>query len=371
MKRGFIRLLKLFAASFLFLLILIGVQIVRGWRCELQGQLHAPIPRPPERVALTAGIAGYSRPEDDAFVGYPEWYIVWSYVEKADFQEKSLPSGFPYFASVRQYWGSYCCVARLIRGKYPYNGGGHLMLAVIGTSFSAEYILKGLYEKSVGRLSEWTSNHQPVEEDKFAYKVAREYADFVHIRPFYEFHFVHQASLLWKETPFRGQHQFRKWERKSFLTVDYLFEGCYSWLIEKASHVSYGVEPSITYAWIDHAHESLFQEIPRVKKIKQTGAAAYVVEIPRYQEFTDNAVAFAQREVHFVEIAGNTQISLSVIAPADWRYSHSSAVQLFAAPVPIRPGFNRVVLACDVAALNSTLADLRSENVSLEHIYDY
>jgi hypothetical protein len=370
-KRRIFRLIKFCLLCLFLLLFVIALEAFRGWRCELQGQLHPPVPQPLQHAALTAGITGYARPEDDAFLGYPEWYIVWSYQEKADFQEKNLPSGFPYFASVRQYWGSYCCVSRLIRGKYPYNGGGHLMLAVIGTSFSAEYVLKGAYERTIGRLSEWSSGHQPVDEDVFAYAVAREYADFVHVRPFYEFHFAHETKRLWKETPLWGPHILRKWERKIFLTADFTVEAFYSWLLEKASHLTYGVEPSDTYAWIDHTSDSVFQQQPRIKKIKQVDSSSFIVDIPRYQEFTSVASALSQQGVQFVEIAGNSQISLSVIAPASWRYSHPSAVSLFAAPVLIKPGFNRVVLTCDVSSLHSVLADLRSDNVPLEHIYDY
>src|SRR2546422_9991778 len=83
-----------------------------------QGQIHPPTPRPQERNAPTAAIKDYSRPEDDTYLSYPEWYIVWSYQEKADFQEKHLPSGFPYLGAVSQYWNSYCCISRLTRGKY-------------------------------------------------------------------------------------------------------------------------------------------------------------------------------------------------------------------------------------------------------------
>jgi hypothetical protein len=58
------------------------------------------------------------------------------------------------------------------------------MLVVIGTSFSAEYALKGAYEHSIGRLSEWTSRHQMTAEDNCAAQVAEDYARFVHVRPF-------------------------------------------------------------------------------------------------------------------------------------------------------------------------------------------
>ncbi len=100
------------------------------------------------------GIANYARPEDDTFLTYAEWYIVWSYQEKAAWQQAHLPSSFPYFQAIGQYWSGYCCSYGVVRGRYPFNFGDHLMLVVIGTSFTVEYALKGAYEDTVGRLSE-------------------------------------------------------------------------------------------------------------------------------------------------------------------------------------------------------------------------
>lgn len=349
----------------------VAIEAAFAWRCTLQGQINAASIQPQDRKAATAGINGYSRPEDDTYLSYPEWYIVWSYQEKADYQEKNLPSGFPFFQSMRQYWNSYCCISHLTKGKYGFNVGEQLMLAVIGTSFSAEYILKGLYEKTIGRLTEWTSGHQPVDEDHYAYKVAREYADFVHIRPFYEFHFARHVKGLWHDTDFFGGHFIRKVERKLFLTVDYTVEAFYCWLIEKATHVVYGVEPSDTYAWIDHADPADVQHLQRVKLVKQVGPGAFLVDLPRYQEFTSVAIDLARRDIHFVEIAGNTQILISALAPASWNYQGAEARQLFITPLVVHPESNRVVFGCDVASLHLLLNKLQSEGITVEHIYDY
>lgn len=365
------RLVRLFFVCFALLLVSVGVTIAISWHCDLQGQIHPPTPEPYERKAATASIKDYSRPEDDTYLSYPEWYIVWSYQEKADFQEKHLPSGFPYFAAVRQYWNSYCCITRLIRGKYPFNGGEQLMLGIIGTSFSAEYILKGIYEKTIGGLSEWTSGHQPVEEDQYAYQVARDYAEFVHIRPFYEFRFARQVKGLWSKTPLWGAHPVRKWERKIFLTFDYTLEAFYCWLIQIATHVTYGDEPADTYAWIDNADETLLQQLPRVKKVKQVGPQALLVDIPRYQEFTSVASVFAERDVHFVEIADNAHITVSVLAPQSWHYDRADAQELFSNPVLTHPELKRIVIGCDVTALHALINTLHAGGVTLEHIYDY
>ena len=371
MKRWLRRILRLALAAFILLLLTIAVEIAIGWRCGLQGQIHPPFPQPPERKAATSDINNYSRPEDDPFLSYPEWYIVWSYQEKADFQQHHLPSAFPYFGAVRQYWSSYCCISRLISGKYPFNGGEQVMLVVIGSSFSAEYILKGAYENTVGRLSEWSSNHEPTEEDQFAYKVAREYADFVHIRPFYEFHFARQVKELWGYTHLLGAHSPRKWERKLFLTADYTIEAFYCWLIEKMTHLTYGSEPSETHAWIDNATPAILNRTPRVKPVKQAGPKAFIADIPRYQEFTGAASTLAEQGVQFVEIAGNSQIIVSVLAPQSWRYDQPDAQQLFSTPILTDPKIQRVVVRCDVSSLSPVLNVLQTGGVTVEHIYDY
>lgn len=371
MKRCFRRTLRVALAFFILLLFIIAIEIAAGWNCNLQGQLGSPSTRPLERQKATAGIVNYLRPEDDTFLSYPEWYIVWSYQEKADFQKHNLPSGFPYFAAVRQYWGGYCCISRLIRGKYPANFGEQMMLVVIGTSFSAEYILKGAYEKTVGRLSEWASGHQSTEEDQFAYNVAREYADFVHVRPFYEFHFARQVSGLWKATPLFGAHFLRKLERKLFLTLDYTAEAFYCWIIEKLTHITYGFEPSETYAWIENTSAGALSQLPHVKAVKQVGDKAFIVDIPRYQGFTVIASELAQQNVDFVEVAGNSQILISLVSANSWRNSAENTSLLFSQPILTSPGNNRFVLTCQVASLSAFLKASSQAGIAVEHIYDY
>jgi hypothetical protein len=365
------RILKVPAAVLLLLAAVIAVTAAFSWRCDLQGSIHPPVAQPADRQRATASIPGYSRPEDDAFLSYPEWYIVWSYEEKAAFQEKNLPSGFPYFGAVAQYWNSYCCILRLMHGKYAFNAPEQLMLVVIGTSFSLEYMLKGAYEKTLGKLSEWSSGHEPVEEDRYAAKVARDYADFVHIRPFYEFHFATRAAGLWRSTHSGGSHWPRKWERKIFLTVDYTLEAFYCWVIEKLTHLTYGYEPADTYAWVENADQATLQSVTHVKLVRQVKSGEFILDLPRYQEFTSVASAFAERDVRFREIAGNSQIIISVVAPRTWRYGNQHGTQVFAAPILTKPGLQRVIIGCDVGSLHLLLNSLHADSIVIEHIYDY
>ncbi len=353
------------------LVLAIAVAAASNWRCRLQGAIRSPAPRPHDGRADTAAIPGYARPEDDTFLSYPEWYIVWSYQEKADFQRDHLPSRFPYFVAVAQYWGSYCCIARLTRGKYAFNAGEHFMLVVIGSSFSAEYLLKGAYEKTIGRLSEWSSHGQPVEEDQYAAAVARDYANFVHVRPFYEFRFAPRLGGMWAATSLWGPHPLRKWERKLFLSLDYAMEAGYCWLIEQLTHFTYGYEPDDTHAWVENVDESLLRELSHSRPIAPAGPNAYLVDLPRYQEFTSAATRLAERKGRFLDIAGNSQILVSVLAPQSWRYDNRYGAELFSSPVLTQSGRQRVVIGCEVSALGELLLALRSQPVNLEHVYDY
>jgi hypothetical protein len=370
LRRFLKRLIRIVLICVSLLLLLIVVEVIAGWRCPLQADIPSPVPQPKERQAAVSGIKDYGRPEDDTYLSIPEWYIVWSYQEKADFQERNLPSAFPYFAAVRQYWGNYCCIRHLTHGKYAFNAGEHIMLAVIGTSFSAEYILKGIYEETIGRLAEWTSGHQFTEEDSYAYRVARDYAEFVHVRPFYEYHFAPRVKGLWAENPFWGKHFVRKWERRVFLTLDYSVEAFYCWLIEKATHASYGFEPDRTYAWLENADATALSRLAGIKVLRELRPRTYILDAPRYQPFTDVAAALATSGGHFVEISGNSSIAVSLLAPS-WSAEIQSPPRLYSMPMLTRPGWQRVTIRCDVTSLDGVLNNLPTKSVAIEHIYDY
>jgi hypothetical protein len=371
--RSALRFVKRAAVAILSLCIALAIAVtIFITRC-------AKVERPPKvqseasrnRQKLTSDIRDYARAEDSTYLGYPEWFIVWSYTEKADFQQNHLPSGFPYFKSIQQYWSGYCCVHGLTHGKYPFDFGEHEMLVVIGSSFSVEYLIRAAYENTLGRFTEWLSSGEEVEEDAYSNRVAREYADFVHIRPFYEFSFWKRFKGLWSENSLRGRHLPRKIERRMFLSIDYSIESFYCWLIEKATHASYGIESADTYAWIENAPETIFTQNPRIRKVKDAGPGSYIVIIPRYQEFTTVAEWLAARDIHFVEIAGNDEILVSAIAPRRWTYDLTAGAQVFSTTLATNPESARIAISTPVGDLHKVLNDLRNRGMKAEHVYDY
>lgn len=323
----------------------------------------------------TAGLSGYARSEDQTYLTLPEWYIVYSADEYAAFIAENRPSRFPYFEAVEQYWQTYYNVCAVTRGQYPFNSGYHLSLAVTGASFTIENNLKGLYEVTFGRATEWMSSRELTAEDAYARKVAAEYGDFIHTTPWYEFPFASRLRGLWGGTPLWGPNVIRKWERKIALSLEYGTKSIYGWLIKRATGTVYATEDREIYVWaegIADADQVLRQE-PQIRIVQTIDADASIVALPRYEAFSQIVPRLVRQGVQFIEIAGNDEILITVIAPRDWQYESTDGTFLFAMPLPTQPDLKRVAVKAPVRVLHRVLSDLQmqSSTIEIEHIYDY
>jgi hypothetical protein len=353
---------RLLLAGIAVLCVFVATAVVFELHCsKVRGNFQPSAP-----TSAGGAIAGYARPEDDTFLTYAEWYIVWSYQEKAAWQLGHAPSGFPYFHAIRQYWSGYCCSYGVVRGRYPFNFGDHLMLVVIGTSFTIEYGIKGTYENTVGRITEWLGGREQTEEDRYAARVAQNYGIFVEDHPFYEFPFFSAFKGLWTDTRLWGPHLLRKWERKMWLTLDYGIEAVYCGLIRVASHTVYGVEEDVTYAVIENTPQVVLSDLPQARNVKSIGTDSFLVRMPRYQKFTDAAKDLLRANARFVEIAGNRQIMVTALVPRASGFQPPAGELLFASDVLTNEQLQRVALRVPVASLGEVVGTL-----PVEHIYDY
>lgn len=312
-----------------------------------------------------------ARPEDQTYLTFPEWYIVYSADEYAAFTAQQPPSRFPYFRAIGQYWRSYYNVCAVTRERYAFNSGYHLTLVVIGVSFTYEDLLKGLYEKSVGRLTEWLSSPELTPEDVYAQQTAQAYGDFIHTIPWYEFPFGERLRTLWRETPLWGPNPLRKWERKLALSVEYGGKALYGQLIRQGTAAAYGAENLRIQAVVEDATAQLYEREPDVQLLQELEGGGALISVPRYEAFTQLAPRLADQDVRFIEIAGNDQILVSLIVPGEWRYDLPSGEPLFAMPVLIEPKTERMAVEVPVAELHLLLNALDESPAQLEHIYDY
>lgn len=313
-------------------------------------------------------VKDYRRPEESTYLTFPEWYLVFNPQEYGRFIAEKKPSEFPYFASIGQFWCGYCEVYGIASKHYPFNAGDHLMEVVIGASFSTEYGIKGAWENTIGRLSEWAGGTK-TEEDSYAAKVAQEYGRFVPTDPWFEFPFGNRFVGLWKKTHLFGPDLVRKWERKTFLSLEYGTKAVYAGLIRVGSHAVYGVADTEIYAAVQDAPDGMFQD-ERVRKIKDLGDRCYLIMLPHYQGFTDTAPGLAQEGIQFVDLAGNGEILVTAIAPPGWNYDLSDGRLLFTMNM-LTSTRRRIAVQVPTKSLTKILVQLKTEKVELEHLFDY
>jgi hypothetical protein len=311
----------------------------------------------------------YSRSEAFTYLTLPEWLIVYSGDEYGRFIASAPPSRFSYFGSIGQYWSGYRAVCQITRREYQFESGYHLMLGVIGVSFTVENVVKGLYEKTIGRVTEWIATRD-TPEDAFAVRTAQEYGTFMHTVPWYEFPFGARLAALWKGTPAWGPHVLRKWERRFFLTAEYGSKAVYGWVIGKATGAAYGSEDLHIYAWVEGVPPAGFSDT-RVQSVRRVGDAGQIVRLPRYEAFTHVVMALHAQGVRFVNIAGNDEILVTAIAPAGRTPDVSPARIAWVAALPTDRAHVRLALRVPVRSLHDVLTRLVTGGIAIEHLYDY
>ena len=328
-----------------------------------------PVERSADLRRVAADVKGYFRNESGTYLTLPEWYIVYSADEYASFVKSRAPSRFPYFSAADQYWRYYEQACRATKRVYPFDLGNHLMLGVIGMSFWAENVAKGLYENTIGVLTENIGFYH-TDEDLFARKTAQEYAEFIHATPWYEFPFATKLKRLWTQTPLWGPEPVRKWERRLVLSVEYTVKALYGWVIGLGTRSVYQPEDLVTHAWLDDAPERIFADT-RIRKVKTLGPRSYIVALPRYAAFTPVVTALVKQGVRFHDLAGNNEILLTAIAPRELDWHATSGGIVLSEEILTNPATKRIGVRVPVRTLHVILTDLPTHGASVEHLYDY
>ena len=327
------------------------------------------------RLALDT-VPGYARNEGAAFLTHPEWDLVYSSDAYAAWLAAGRqPSAFPYAASVGTFWRSYLGTWRHARRRYPIDAGTHVMLGVIGTSTAAEYGLKGLYENTLGRLSEHAMPPGGTAEDRYAARVAAEYGRLIHRVGWYEYPFGQALAGLWRDVPRTGPGLLRKWERRFALSAEYGVKAGYAALVGAGTQAGYAPDETARYlvvaGWDDAATAD--PALAGVRRVAALDRGYALLAVPRYDAYRDALHALARHAttMRVAEASGCDVITLVGTAPAGWT-APAGLTPVVAYADPANPGRTRALLEVRVLDLLDALAALdRSPGFALEHVYDY
>lgn len=313
--------------------------------------------------------AGYSRPETNSYLSYPEWYIVYAYQDFAGVLRRHDESGFDYLASIGGFWTSLCGVNRIASAQ----GGGELdekaMLYVIGVSFTAEMAIKGAYETTLGRISAWSRGPERTNEDVFALHVAEDYAQFLQQTPWYDYPFMGRLRQFWRDVPFTSASPGRAAERRFALTLEWGAKAAYAGVIRVAA----GLSPAELRigSLVQGMDASDAVADPRIDIVRDLGGGLSLIETPRYGAFTDIVAGLAARGRQVVEIAGNRSVLATALLPPDTSAALDGARVVFTEGIQSRPGWRRLGLDVAVPHLSELIRQLQSRGALFEHVYDY
>ena len=351
-------------AGLLTLLVILATLLFIGSRCVGTGGPG----RAQEIAAAAAGVPGYLRPGAATYLALPRWYVVYASEEYAAFLDGRAPSGFPHLGALRQYWRHYRDVCAVTRDRYPFDAGVHFMLGVVGVGFSVEHGAKGVYEATVGRVTEWIGGHDSAEDD-FARRTAGEYARFLRAAPWYEFPFAGRLEALWKETPLWGPRPIRKWERRLALSTEYGVKALYGWLARMASRGA-AVEDQQIHVWAESVPARAFTD-GRIHKVREVARGSFIVRIPRGDAFTEVVTALARHGARVREIAGNDEILLTARARGPAADLEAAGQVVLTEPILTAPETRRIGVAVSVRMLHVILVALPGRGVTLERLYEH
>jgi hypothetical protein len=310
------------------------------------------------------------RPPDQTFLTYPEWFLVFSPAEQADYFKSHTSTSFPYMKHVDQMWKGYGVVYDQIKGNYKFNTGYHAMIMVIAGSTTVEYSIKSLYESIIGRVTDPAQGQELTDEDKFNAAYMRSYVNFIEDTPWYEYDFNRQLKSLWTTTSFFGPHFTRKTERKYYLTTELIVKSAYGWLIGLGTKSAYETALLNTTIITDRLPADP-ANFPEIKNIKKLPGGAALMNLPRYAKFNPAVNKLAQAGVTFKEIAGNDNAIMLTVLTGKKLNSNNTFKLLFIQPIITQPGLNRIAIVTMVGELSNTVLMLGKNKIRIEHIYDY
>jgi hypothetical protein len=327
--------------------------------------------RPAAPTGFAIDVAGYRRPESSTYFTFPEWYIVYASEDFGKFVESRNESGFGYVSAIAGFWDSFCTIKRQTAGRAEAATDVSVMIYTIGLSFSAEYAIKGFWETTIGRLTEWLRGGEPTAEDRFSHRVALDYAKFLYAVPWYKYPFLDRLKEFWRETPTGGSGQLRKWERRLTLSLEYGVKAGYGALIQKAMDVSNDEDAREIMLVVRGLEPADLAAEPRLKPVKDLGDGATLVVVPRYQVFSDIVVALSRKGRVIAEIAGNHNILMTAVLPDGASPPVAGSTELFSQKLSARPGWRRAGFDVRVDELTGVVREFDRAQVAIEHLFDY
>lgn len=319
---------------------------------------------------LCSNLKDYNKNEEQSILSVPEWYLVFNPNEYVSYLESSNnnPSHFPFYKSINEYWSLYDRSIILSSKAYPKNEEYTTMLNVIGISITIEYVIKSLYENTVGAFFGLFSNGKRSDKELTILNAHKAYGQLIYDKAWYEFKFLPWIAKVWSAKESNGSNFIRKWERTLFFTCEFSCKALYAQLIEWAAKASYSPVNDFIYAIIE-TEDTL--KTTNELKVCYNYENKKVIGIKRWSDFTKVIDSLSKKNINFINIAGNDEIIVSLIVNTSNDKEFHYANHLYNSNVLSNNKLIRKVYHIPVIELLNFVRFAKSNKMIVEHIYDY
>lgn len=301
----------------------------------------------------------HHRHEGRTLLTYPEWHIVHAYDDFAKVISTGDPHDYKYLEAIGGFWTSLCSLSKASGPHGGFPSEFKSTVYTIGVSFTAELLAKALYEETIGRAATWVRGEDRAPLDDLTAQQAAEYARFLQQVPWYQWNFTRDAAAL-KDN---ATEALRDRERQFAVGLEYRAKASYAKVIA-AAVANVDADALRLRMIVTGLRADDFAAFDDVDVIS-TRDQGIEIDTPRYRTLTELLAQWAQAGGHFVEIAGNDDILMTVV---------SQDTQLDNALLSVmRQGYGdtRHLILLPVRDLADTLRSLGDRGLTLEHIHDY
>lgn len=297
--------------------------------------------------------------EGQSYMAYPQEHIINAYGEYAAVVSQGDPHNYGFFSAVKGFWGSTCELKKKAVARGGFSSETKNQIYVGGVAFTADMVLKGLYEGTIGRLVTMVRGNTRSPLDNLSAQQAAEYAEFIKTSPRSEWDFGGSSSALWA----LNSRNTRDWERAVALNIE-----------NRMRQVTSG----FMSAFMDESTPASGRRRMIVKDISPGALSTLAginvignrpegieIEVPNDQRLSAILRQMAAQNASFVEIAGNDDILATVIAP---RSTRLTSLRKFD-----RQGYNdtRHLVELKVWSLAERLREFDDQQILVERIYAY
>lgn len=352
---------------------------------QITGTPLPDIPEPEPTKERTATSTHQFRPEGETYFSVPKWYIIHSAEEYGALVERGgRPSQFHWIGNVMQYWDIVATLRATTDDIYTIEQETSTQTYREGIRLIIMYGIGGLYENTIGFISEWSFFTNKTPEDKYLDRVARQYADFIRHSEWYEYPYIEAVRGLWsRESLGLGSISLRGVERRIAYTVSFTVK---AWAARAVS-LSNEKEPSLSeretlVAVASSTEETLIaidglsiladeERDELYESIEEFDESSIYARTGRANAFRDTVLSILDTDGVITAVEGNKNILVSTVGDGGYTCIDDGVDVVLQHTILTQAPITRYVLLTKVDQLGTVVEELAICNATIEHVYDY